>query len=137
MARGQFGAFGVVSLNFERIGACGVQKPVAHHRADRIGGHQTFGDKAVDRTEDSRSIQGRAGDDLKRRVERKISYEYREPAKHDAFRFSEEPETPVECGLKGLLAWRRRARPQPPQRQMLVEKRGGLRQAAGFNPSRG
>ena len=80
-------------------------------------------------------IEGRAGDDLQRRVEREMSNEYREPAKHHALQFGQEPEAPVERGLQRLLARRRGARPQPQQRQTLIEKRGGLLQAVGFDAS--
>ena len=65
-----------------------------------------------------------------------MSDEYREPAKHHAFQVGQEPVAPVERGLQRLLAWRRRARPPPQQRQTLVEKRGGLLQAVGFNAPR-
>ena len=64
-----------------------------------------------------------------------MSDKYREPAKHDAFRLGEQPEAPVERGLQRLLARRRRARALPPQRQMLIEKLRGLRQAAGLDPA--
>ena len=61
-----------------------------------------------------------------------MSDEYREPAKHHAFQFGQEPVAPVQRGLQCLLAWRRGARPLPQQCQTLVEKRGGLLQAVGI-----
>ena len=64
-----------------------------------------------------------------------MSDEHREPAKHHALQFGEQPVAPVERGLQGLLARRRRARARPQQRQALVEKRGGLLQAVGLDAS--
>ena len=54
MARGQFGELGVVDADFERVGACRVEQPVAHHRADRAGRDHRLGDQAVDRAEHDR-----------------------------------------------------------------------------------
>ena len=80
-------------------------------------------------------IEGRAGDDFQRRIEREMSDEYGEPAKHHAFQFGQEPEAPVQRGLQRLLTRRRGARPEPQQGQTLIEKRGGLLQAVGFDAS--
>jgi hypothetical protein len=56
-----------------------------------------------------------------------------EPAEHRTFHVGQEPVAPVERGLHGLLARRRRARPLPQPRQTFVEQRGGLLQPVGFN----
>ena len=58
-----------------------------------------------------------------------------EPAKHHALQFGQEPEAPIQRGLQGLLTRRRGSRPQPQQRQTLIEKRGGLLQSIGFDAS--
>ena len=131
VAHAKGGALGFAGWDFMGVDARGVQEPVAHHRADGKGRDQAFGDQAVDGAEHRRSIQRILGDDLERGIEGEISDEDRKPAKHDAFRLGEEPETPVEGGLQRLLARRRGARPLPPQRQMLVEQGCGLRQAVG------
>jgi hypothetical protein len=133
VARGQVGELGVVDGDFEGVGARRVQEPVAHHGADGTDRDHRLGDEAVDGAKDRRSIQGRACHDFQRRIERKVPNKYRESAKHHALQFGEELVAPVECGLQCLLAWRRCARPEPQQCQMLIEKRGGLLQAVGFN----
>ena len=82
-------------------------------------------------------IDGRAGDDRQRRIERKMADEYGEPAKHHAFQFGQQPITPIQRRLQGPLTRWRGARPQPQQRQALVEKRSGLLQAIGLDASGG
>ena len=111
MAHGQVGELGVVDADFEGVSARRVQQPVAHHGADGTGRDHRLGDEAVDGAEDEWLIDGRARHDLQRRIEREMSDEYGEPAKHHAFQFGQEPVAPVQRGLQGLLARRRGARP--------------------------
>ena len=63
--------------------------------------------------------------------------EHGEPTQHHAFGFGQQPEAPIQRGLQRLLPRRRRAWPQPEQRQALVEERGGLLQAVGPDTSGG
>ena len=137
VAHRQVGELGVVDADFEGVSARRVQQPVAHHRPDGTGRDHRFGDEAVDGAKNERLIDGRAGHDRQRRIERKMSDEYREPAKHHAFQFGQEPVTPIQRRVQGLLTRRRGARSQPQQRQALVEKRGGLLQAVGLDASGG
>ena len=99
MAHRQIGGLGVVNADIERVSAGSVEEPIAHHRANRMGGHHRLGDEAVDRAEDGRSIQRSACHDLQRRIQGKMSNEEREPAKHPAFQFREKPVTPIERGM--------------------------------------
>src|SRR5204863_8524041 len=84
MAHRQVGGLVGVNGYVEGVGAGGIEEPVAHHRPKGLGGQHRLGDEAVDRAKDSRSIQGRARYDFQRGIERKMSYEDRELAKHYA-----------------------------------------------------
>ena len=88
------------------------------------------------RAKNERLIDGRAGHDGQRRIEGKMSDEYREPAKHDAFKFGKEPVAPIERRVQRPLTRRRGARSEPQQGQALVEKRGGLLQPVGLDAPR-
>ena len=91
VANGQVGELGILKADVESVGARGVQEPVAHHGSDRAGRDHRLRHQAVDRAKDRRLIEGRAGHDGQGRVERKMSDEHGEPAKHQAFRFGSSP----------------------------------------------
>ena len=91
MTHRQVGGLGLVDVDVERVSTGGVEEPVAHHRANRVGGQDRLGNEAVDRAKDRRSIQAIARHDVERRVEGKMSDEYREPAKHHAFHSERSP----------------------------------------------
>ncbi len=126
MAHGQVSELGVVNAHFNGVRARRVQEPVAHHGSDGSGRDHRLGDEAIDGAKNNRLIDGCAGHDGQRRIERKMSNENREPAKHQTLLVGKQPVAPVQRGMQRLLTRRRRARPHPQQRQSLVEKGGGL-----------
>ena len=126
MAHGQVGELGGIDADFEGVSARGVQEPVTHHCPEGMGRDHRLGDEAIDGAKNNRSVDSGAGRDFQRRIERKMSDEYGQPAKHHALRFGKQLKTPIQRRLQGLLTRRRAARSHPQQRQSLVEKRGGL-----------
>src|ERR1700686_2436646 len=64
-----------------------------------------------------------------------MANEYGEPAKHRTLHFCQEPKTPIQRGLQCLLTRWRGSRPQPPQRQTLIERCCSLLQSVGFDAS--
>ncbi len=78
----QVGGLGRVYADVEGVSTRRVEQPVTHHRADRAGGHHRLGDEAVDCAKHDRSIEGSACDDVQSRIEREMSDENGESAKH-------------------------------------------------------
>ena len=137
MAHGQVGELGLVEADFEGVSARRVQKEVPHHRPERTRRDHRLGDEAVDGAKYERLIDRGAGDDSQRRIEGKMSDEYRKPAQHYAFWFGKEPVAPIEHGVQGPLTRRRGPRSEPKQGQALIEKRCGLLQPVGVDPPGG
>ena len=101
VANGQVGELGVLKLDVEGVGARRVQEPVAHHGPDGAGRDHRLGHQAVDGAENGRLVERRAGHDGQRRIEREMSDEHGEPAKHQAFRFGKQPIAPIQRGMQG------------------------------------
>ena len=86
----------------------------------------------------SRLIERRAGHDGQRRIEREMSDEHGEPAKHHAFQFRKAAHSSNPAWPAGSFdAAARCAARRHKQRQTLVEKSRGLLQTVGFHPSGG
>jgi len=66
--------------------------------------------KAVDGTKECRSVKRRCCDHLPGGIKREIANEDGQSPKNGAIEVGQQPETPVERRLQGLLTWRRVAR---------------------------
>src|SRR6202034_4261983 len=64
-----------------------------------------------------------------------MTYEVYDSPQYNALQLAEESEAPIERRLQSLLPRWRGSRPEPQQRETLIEKCCGLLQSVGFNAS--
>ncbi len=125
------GALSVRGIGLLRVGARRVEKPIAHHRTERIGREQRLVDETLNGPKNLALIQRVALGHLQGGLECKEPDEHRESAQHLALGVCQKLITPVQCRLQGSLTWRSCAPSGPRKAQPLIQKRRCLFQPIG------